>query len=107
LIDLNKSRLRNSILFSSEMLMSENPAPMSLPRSIRVPIKIPAITKTDSNDQLSPTSENRYQYELDANMFDPYSSSPPQKFMLKLQERLNAYDSPLSAWTNAFIRTSE
>ena len=99
--------LYNSILFSSLMLMSENPAPMSLPRSVRIPIRIPVIAKTDSNDQLSPTSENRYQYDLDSNMFDPYSSSPPQKFMLKLKERLNAYDAPLTEWTNAFIRTSE
>jgi hypothetical protein len=91
--------------------MSENSAPMSLPRSVPVPIQIPTITKTVSNDQyqLSPTLENRYQYELDADMFDPYSSSPPQKFMMKLKERIHAYDStPLvSAWTNALIRTSE
>lgn len=75
--------------------MSENLGPVSLPRSVRLPIKIPTVVKPDflDNSQLSPASEIRYQYELNSDMFDPHSSSPPQKFMLKLKERLNAYDS--------------
>ena len=66
--------------------MSETPGPMSLPRSVRLPIKIPAVVKNEYSDSSpsSPASEIRYQYELNSDMFDPYSSSPPQKFILKL-----------------------
>jgi hypothetical protein len=72
--------------------MSENPGPMSLPRSVRLPIKIPVVAKNEYSDT-SLLSPSRYQCEVNSDMFDPYSSSPPQKFMLKLKERLNAYDS--------------
>ena len=71
--------------------MSENPGPVSLPRSVRVPVKIPTVINNEYLEQ-SQLSPSRYQYELNSDMFDPYSSSPPQKFMLKLKERLNAYD---------------
>ena len=79
--------------------MSENPGPMSLPRSVRLPIKIPVVVKNEYTDSSpsSPASEIRYQYEVNSDMFDPYSSSPPQKFMLKLKERLNAYGSHVHA----------
>ena len=71
--------------------MSETPGPVSLPRSVRVPVKIPTVVNNEYLEQ-SPLSPSRYQYELNSDMFDPYSSSPPQKFMLKLKERLHAYD---------------
>lgn len=79
--------------------MSENPGPVSLPRSVRLPIKIPVVVKNEYTDSSpsSPASEIRYQYEVNSDMFDPYSSSPPQKFMLKLKERLNAYGSYVHA----------
>jgi hypothetical protein len=51
----------------------------------------------------------RYQYDLKPDIFDPFSSSPPGTFMLKLKERIHSYSSqsgfPLH--TKDLIRKSE
>jgi hypothetical protein len=43
-----------------------------------------------SNDNNSDGEKDdlRYQYDLKPDVFDPFSSSPPQTFMLKLKARL-------------------
>jgi len=47
--------------------------------------------------QISPTNKkdhNRFnEYSLKQNFFDPFKSSPPNEFMLKLQLRMNVYES--------------
>ena len=47
--------------------------------------------------QVSPTlrrADNSFsEYSLKQNVFDPSKSSPPNDFMLKLQLRMNQYDS--------------
>lgn len=52
----------------------------------------------------------RYQYDLKPDEFDPFGSSPPQKFMLKLKERLVVYSSDHlnnGIQINDFMRKSE
>jgi len=42
--------------------------------------------------QTSPTSQNTIkEYSLKQNVFDPFKSSPPNEFMLKLQLRMSIY----------------
>ena len=74
--------------------------------------KIPTPTPT-SNHFFNNDDEKdraRYQYDLKPDIFDPFSSSPPQIFMLKLKERLgmnstNQCDD--AAKTKYFMRESE
>ena len=39
--------------------------------------------------------ENKNQYSLKQNLFDPTKSSPPNDFMIKLYNRIIQYDRPL------------
>jgi len=39
--------------------------------------------------------ENKNQYSLKQNFFDPTKSSPPNDFMIKLYNRIIQYDIPL------------
>jgi hypothetical protein len=54
-------------------------------RSIVVPIinKISTLMKENSNDKI--------EYSLKQNFFDPSKSSPPNEFMLKLHMRISNY----------------
>ena len=64
-------------------------------RSTSVPIKIS-----------SPTNMKGvvHEYGLKQNFFDPSKSSPPNEFLLKLQNRMNHYS---SAYKNVARRDSE
>ena len=58
-------------------------------RSIVVPIlkKISTLMKENNNDKI--------EYSLKQNFFDPSKSSPPNEFMIKLQMRMSNYNSVL------------
>jgi hypothetical protein len=54
--------------------------------------KIPSPIHFGNNNNFgNKDEESRYQYDLKPDMFDPFGSSPPQSFMLKLKERISAY----------------
>ena len=55
-------------------------------RSIVVPIfnKISTLMKENNNDKI--------EYSLKQNFFDPSKSSPPNEFMTKLQQRMKIYN---------------
>ena len=64
-------------------------------RSTSVPIKIPSPINM---------KEELHEYGLKHNFFDPSKSSPPNDFLLKLQNRMNHYS---SAYKNVAKRDSE
>jgi hypothetical protein len=66
-------------------------------RSTSVPIKIPS--PTNMKGEL-------HEYGLKQNFFDPSKSSPPNEFLLKLQNRMNHYSSA-TAYKNVARRDSE
>lgn len=51
-------------------------------------IPIPQISPTNKKEEISVN-----EYSLTQNIFDPFKSSPPNEFMLKLQLRMNLYNS--------------
>ena len=55
-------------------------------RSMSIPI--PQISPTNKKEDFSIN-----EYSLTQNIFDPSKSSPPNEFMLKLQLRMNLYNS--------------
>jgi hypothetical protein len=55
-------------------------------RSISIPI--PQISPTHKKEEFRVN-----EYSLTQNIFDPSKSSPPNEFMLKLQLRMNLYNS--------------
>lgn len=73
--------------------------------------KIPTpnhFTNNDAND--CEKDGARYQYDLKPDIFDPFSSSPPQIFMLKLKERLGMHSTNQhkdAFETKYFMRESE
>lgn len=78
-----------------------------LPRSKKIQInntnKINNVNNNSTHNDLS------NQYDLKENQFDPFSSSPPQYFMMKLKERIKTYNafSDYSLSTNDLMRKSE
>jgi hypothetical protein len=76
------------------------------------PVKTrPIQINSDSQQQMSRVerSDIRYQYDLKPDIFDPFSSSPPETFMLKLKERIHTYSNQcgFSLHTKDLIRNSE
>jgi hypothetical protein len=54
-------------------------------RSTSIPIK---------KNPTTATKEDRNEYGLKHNFFDPTKSSPPNEFMLKLKNRMKTFHSP-------------
>jgi hypothetical protein len=70
--------------------------------------KIPSpnhlICKSNSLDE---EDSSRYRYELTPEAFDPFGTSPPQIFMLKLKERLGMNQAKEAQKIKDFMRDSE
>lgn len=55
--------------------------------------KIPSPNHFFCDNEINAGVQSRYQYELKPDVFDPFGTSPPQLFMLKLKERLGMHSS--------------